>query len=423
MATQSRHRIRNASTLICDFAFFSIGFTFFDPTVMLPSFISELVDSELLIGVLTAVRLLMLTTPQLVAASVLRASPVKKPLLLYSSIGGRLPVLILAILTLALAMRSPWWVAISLLLVVGLFYTSEGLNSISWPDLVGKVIPESIRGRFLGGGQLISSLGSLGAGYVVQRILVSDRLDFAGRWTSLFAISFVFLMLSVVAIALVKEEPEPREQQPLAIKEDIANLFRYLRADRNLMMVAVAQILLGVGSTVFPFFVVRAKELIPSGEGMLGTFLILQNLGGAVAAVLCGYLIDHLGSWSAIRVNAVAQALAIVAAIAAPSLGTAQPFYLAAFFLIGIINGSSWWSFTAYLMELATEEQRPTYLAAAGVLRSPVSLLSIVAGGMFELFSSETVFVGALLISIAGGYAVWRLARIHKDVARPAGVA
>ena len=85
---------RNLLALIGDFVLFSIGFAFYDPFVVVPAFVQEFTGSELMVGVLSALRVLMITLPQMWAASVLVARPLKKPLLVWSSIGGRLPVLL-----------------------------------------------------------------------------------------------------------------------------------------------------------------------------------------------------------------------------------------------------------------------------------------------------------------------------------------
>ena len=62
-----------------------------------------------------------------------------------------------------LAQRAPWLAVGVLALSVGLFFSSEGMNAISWPDLVAKVLPARIRGRFLGTSQLPQP-GGLGVG-------------------------------------------------------------------------------------------------------------------------------------------------------------------------------------------------------------------------------------------------------------------
>ena len=78
---QERTARRNVAAQVADFALFSVGLAFCDPFVVLPAFVQELTGSELVVGALSAVRVLMIALPQVWAASVLTARPRKKPLL------------------------------------------------------------------------------------------------------------------------------------------------------------------------------------------------------------------------------------------------------------------------------------------------------------------------------------------------------
>ena len=138
---------------------------------------------------------------------------------------------------------------------------------------------------------------------------------------------------------------------------------------------------------------------------------MVQNLGGAAAALICGQLIDRAGSWLAIRVVAAAQVAALLAALLAGLVGAPLPLYTIAFVLLGFVGGSSWWSFSAYLLDMASDEERPIYLAASGVLSSPTFLSSILVGGLFEVLAAEAVLAGALLLSGAGVVLAWAIPR------------
>jgi MFS family permease len=378
-----------------------------------------------MVGVLSALRVLAITLPQLWAASVLVARPFKRPLLIWSSIGGRLPILVLAIAT-ALWTATYRWLVIGVLgLAVAAFYTSEGLNGVSWPALVGKVIPSEIRGRFFGFGQFLSSFGALGAGYVVRALLGQGGASDPTRWAALFACGFVCLMLSVASMLFIREEAD----ETLAPRVDLGHSGRavvgFLRTQSWLRRLVAAQLVLGAAAATFPFFVVRARELVAGGDQVIGLFLVVQNLGGVTAALVCGQLIDRIGSWLALRVVAVAQVAALSAAILASTLGAVQAFYIGAFALLGFVGGSSWWSFSAYLLDMAGDEQRPIYLAASGVLTSPLFLSSILVGGLFEWVAGEVVFAAALGLSVAGASLAWAIPRagVRSKIAKKAAQA
>ncbi|HQE93277.1 MAG TPA: MFS transporter [Anaerolineae bacterium] len=412
---QEQHVRRNVLALVGDFVFFSIGFAFYDPVVIVPAFVKEFTGSSLLIGALAALRILMITVPQIWAASFLVAQPRKKPLLVWSTFGGRFPVLFLALATL-------WWtrshVGLTmtvLTLSVAIFYTSEGLNGVTWPALVGKVIPDKIRGRFFGAGQLLSSLGAAVAGIVVSRVLDKDGAALPERWALLFGCGFVGLMLSLVSMLFIREEAEDKVPGRTDVRHGLRMMLQYLRTDASLRRVVITQMVIGTAGAAFPFFIVRARETFVGNDAIIGTLLTTQSIGGATAALLCGYIIDRVGSWASIRLGVVAQTAALLAVILAGVSGTPEVCYFAAFFLLGFVTASSWWSFSAYLLDIATDEQRPIYLATSGILSSVTVLNPLIVGALFEALMPATVFVLMAALSACGGALAWRLRKGRKE--------
>lgn len=400
---------RSVAALIGDFFFFSVGFAFYDPMVVVPAFVNAFTGSELLVGALAALRILFITVPQVWAASVLEARPRMKPLLIGSSFGGRLPVLFLAIAVFLWAGTQIWLVLLVLALSAIFFFTSEGLNSVSWPALVGKVVPESFRGRFFGLGQLLSSFGALAAGFFVNRILDQQSLSLETRWAVLFGCGFVGLMFSVGSMVFIREAPVAHATDKPSVRKSLLKMQQYLREDRWLRRVIVVQLVLTTASATFSFFVVRAQQTLPNAESMVGTFLILQSIGGGVAALAGGLLVDHVGSWAAIRAAALVEVLALAAATFA-GLGIAplQLYYLV-FFAMGFVVGASWWSFSIYLLALASEERRPTYLATNGVLSSVTVLNPVIVGALVSAVLPEAVFAVAGVLALVGLALAWTL--------------
>ncbi len=407
--TRPPHATRNVLALIGDFIFFSIGFAFYDPLVVVPAFVSEFTGSQLLVGLFSTLRALVITVPQIWAASVLEARPRAKPLLVWSSVGGRLPILLLSFAVFLWAETQMWLVMVILALSAMLFFTSEGLNGVSWPALVAKVVPEEFRGRFFGLGQFFSSLGAAAAGYVVNRILDLQSLERASRWSLLFLLGFVWLMISVGSMLFVREKPAARVSERPDVRQSLRKVWAYLREDRWLRRVIVVQLVIATPAATFAFFVVRARQIIPDVSTMIGTFVILQSVGSAVAALVGGMLVDRVGSWAAIRAAAGVEALALLVVTVGGLSAVPLPFYLVAFFLMGFVNGASWWSFSAYLLDMAPEERRPIYLATSGILASVTVLNPLIAGALFETLPPELVFGAASALTVVGLALAWTL--------------
>ena len=64
---------------------------------------------------------------------------------------------------------------------------------------------------------------------------------------------------------------------------------------------------------------------------------------------------------------------------------------------------------TNYLLEIAPEESRPTYMAFMRILQAPTVLLPLLAGMVAEFFSFQVAFVAAGVASLGTCYLVSRL--------------
>lgn len=402
MKRLERSVYRNTLALSGDFLFFAIGFAFFDPTVVVPAFINTYTGSEFLVGVFAALRTLMVTVPQIWAASILTAQPRKRPVLILSSSGGRLPLILLILATLLWIETHPMPVIIVLAVTFIAFYISEGVNGVVWPDLVAKVIPEGRRGRFFGFGQFISSIASAGAGFVVNWLLSNTGLDASQRWTWIWVGAAIAMGLSVVSMFFVKEDAVKPVEDKVDVMKSIRQMIVLIKTDKWLRRVVLVQLISSTASATFSFFILRAGEILPQVNEMLGTFLILQSIGTAVAAVVGGLIIDHIGSWASIRLAAIFQVCALVAATLAGITGIPLILYSVAFLCLGYVNSAFWWSFSSYLMDIADEHTRPIYLASSGILISITVFNSLIAGALFEKFQPEIIFAGAAILAVVG---------------------
>jgi MFS family permease len=374
---------------------FSIGFAFYDPTVVIPAFVKTLTDSNLLVGLISAIRVIFITLPQIWAAGVLVASPRKKPLLAWSSFWGRLPVAVLAVATLAWARPAPWAVLLILTLGVAIFYTSEGLNSVSWPDIVAKVIPIRIRGRFLGIGQLLSSAGALVASYLVRDVLDGYGLEFPANWALMFALASVGLFVSVLLIFVIREQPRCKEPSRVDVREETCPPCSAISASMLACAGVGARVALGPGRLGVSCLWC-APRATARWRRVGGQFLGDAQPGRHAGRVICGIHRSrgqprgHSRGWAAHTV------LALLAVAVGPALHVSWIAYLLAFLLLGFVGATSWWSYSAYLMEIATEEERPVYLATSGIITSPTFIGAILAGSVFGLLNPELLFGLAL---------------------------
>src|SRR3954449_6791612 len=139
---------RNIALLGIDMAIFSMGLGALGQLTIIPLFVSKLTDDPLAIGaVAAAIQIGWL--PQIFTAGLVERQARKWPWVLVFGTLERVPTLFLALGALAAAYAGPWVLA-----VVYLTCFSQtvfgGLGVAPWLDVIARVVPGRLRGRFMG---------------------------------------------------------------------------------------------------------------------------------------------------------------------------------------------------------------------------------------------------------------------------------
>lgn len=82
-------------------------------------------------------------------------------------------------------------------LLHGLFYINLALDSVVWWDVFGKAIPAPQRGQLLGLSTALRGILSVGAGYLIARLLAENGPSFPFNYAVIFALSGFSLLFSM----------------------------------------------------------------------------------------------------------------------------------------------------------------------------------------------------------------------------------
>ena len=167
-------------------------------------------------------------------------------------------------------------------------------------------------------------------------------------------------------------------------------------------MFFVWRVLLGVWMMALPFYIIYARERLGLPEETVGIFLSIQMVGMIISNLLWGRLSDRRGNKIVLILTAVVSAaaplMALLAAMAPPLrnvAGFGTVFFFVGFAMSGLRLGHS-----NYMLDLAPEKERPTYLGFMNTFIAPVVMLSAVGGVVVEMTSYETLFITALAASL-----------------------
>ncbi len=375
-----------------DYVFFSLALAFVRPDSVLPAFVRQFTRSAPVIGLVSTMWSACWLLPQVVAAGWINDKPRKKPYLILG-ISGRLPFWILVLaLWLGLA-RYPVLTLVLFFICLALFAVPDGLASLAWFDILARAIPLKRRGRLIGTSQVLGGLAGLGAGAVIGRILESTRFPFPTNYTLIFTLASAAFIPSAIALTLL------REPQPSVAREERKPRSRntWLQPwldDATFRRLLVSRVLVGMSGMATPFYVIHATDVLNLPEAIVGSFVMAQQLAGVAAGMLLGMVSDRWGPRPNICIGGAFAAAGPLFALAAHVTdgGLFVRAYPLVYVAFGFYLGSQMPGFYNYLMEIAPDDMRPSYIGLGNTIAGVLALAPTVGGWLLQTTSYITLF-------------------------------
>ncbi|MBD3166338.1 MFS transporter, partial [bacterium] len=351
--------------------------------------------------------------PQISVAGAIRGFPVRKHFWFGA---GVMQTIMLAVMALSLLfLDNPvalGWIVLGTLLV---FSVASGVGSVAFGDVVGKTIPKTRRGRMLGLRATFGGVLTLAAGLWL-RFRVKDEGDI-GLFVGLIAVAAGLWLLGAVLFVLMKEMPGATKGGRNAISEarhgwkvvQTSGPFRRFLIVRGLL-------LLGVELAV-PYYTVIGKKLLDGGTGNLGLFIIATAVAATVSSVFWGKFADT----SARKTMAVAGVLSAVTAMVAlgfyafPSSWVSGWSYAPLFFLIGLAVAGTRTGRKTFVVDLAPEDERPTYVAFSNTFAGVVTILGGLMGFIGYALGWQLMLVVLAALSLIGALVSMTLPEVEQE--------
>jgi MFS family permease len=396
----TRNLKRNFIVNAADGAFYWFGLSFISISIILPLYISHFTSNPLLIGLIPFISTAGFLLPQLFTANMVERTPRKK--FFPVNIGlftERLPVLLLAPSAYFLATSRPIWAMVAFFVLYTWYTFGAGLIIVGWQDMVAKIIPMEVRGRFFGITNFIGGAsGILGALAVT---VVLDKFTFPIGYVIAFAAAALLIFLSWAALALTVEPAVPSTKPPVSQLAYFRTLPAILRSDRNFVNYLLSQILYLLSGMASGFLIVYATQKWNLPDSQAGGYIIAMQVGTALANLFFGFLADRKGHKWSLEVALLVSALSLGLAVAAP---VPLWFYLV-FFLRGAAQAGGFISGISIVYEFTGSEDRPTYIGLANTIPGVAGALAPLLGGWLAgatnyplMFALSTVIGAASLV-------------------------
>ncbi len=383
-------------------AFLTLGVSLTQPTTVISAFIADLTHSTIWVGGLSTVLTVAGALPQLVIARWIEPRPRKMPYLLTAIYLRVISWGVLAWLIYSIGAEKPTILAWAMVIMLAVFYAGGGLGNIPYTDIIGKIIPTDRRGAFFGGKEALAGPLAVGAALTARYIL--SHVNYPRNYAVLFGLASLGLLVASLGFLVIREP-----QDPIG-KECVLRWGEYWiqiqTAGQCLKPLIVTELLTGFSLMALPFYVVYARDQSSAPADAVGWFLLAQVLGGVLANVFWARLVDRSGSrWMLVYCALISTLTPLLAIVLAP-LG-----WLAltpVFFLAGATFNGRKVGFQSALLELAPENERPTYAGLNAVLTLPLAFLPLGAGLFLKYWSYTALFLLVAVFIGAGALVVHR---------------
>ncbi len=388
----------NFTVNLLDGAFFWFGGSFLSTTTILPLYISKLTDSLIPIGLLSVIASAGWFLPQLFAARITEGMQKMKRIVVgWGLFLERLPIWVM--IGSAVLARNHKTAALILFLVCYAWHTlGAGVIGPAWMALLAKIFSPDKRGTFMGITMFLGN-GTGALGSALSAWLLKE-LFFPNSFIAMFLIAAVFITLSWVSIGLTKEpvgEVEPLTQDWQTFWR---GLIQILKNDHNYRRYVISNSIITFGTMASGFITVSAIQRFQVSDATVGIYTLVMLIGQTIGNLVFGRLADRYGHKLSVEIGVLANLLAFLIAVIAPSAG----FYYAAYALLGVYNSSMIVSGMMVVWEFCELPRVPTYSGLANSFRgligviAPLIATQIAAVNFRLLFGASVVLTGIGLV-------------------------
>lgn len=386
---------RNFAANFVDSLFFSLALAFVSVTTIVPLFISSLGGSALLIGLIPALVQTGHMLPPLFTAPYVAPLPRKLPFLLKMTVIERLPLLVLAILSIRLATTNPTAMVIITASLLAIFGLGGGICLPAWMDIVARVTPLRMRGKLFGWSGALSGLLGVAGGLAAERVLAAFAFPY--NFAACFAAASLCLLVSFLGLAAIHEPVAEERAEAMALGAYIGQLPVLLRRDRDFRFFIFVRVLSAFAGLATAFVAVYATEQRELPASMAGRFTSWMLGAQIIATPLFGMLADRHGYKSSLQFALLAQAVAMVLSL----IVTTPLGFSIVFALMGAASGLLFAATLNMVVEFARPAERVTYLGLHGTLIALPTLLAPVIGGwLVEAGGYPLAFIVAAVFGI-----------------------
>ena len=408
---------------------------FLSPETVLPAFALTMVGgSKIWVGIIAACTVSGFSWPQVLLG---RVFSTKTRLLPYYWLSASFRVATIVVLTIFVwksgsAAGTLMFVSVAALLFLNASFGAIGV--IPFMTIVSDSMPARLRGRFFGTRWMLGGLFGMCAGFVVKWVLSEDSgLIYPNNYVCLFGAAAVLFTVAVLCFSLVREPPHTPQSRRLTMAQELARGPRLMRRDSDwrLLLAARVSAMIAAGMCL-PYLVPFALEQLEAPHKLIGLLISVTAASSAVANLVWSQLGDKRGNrvlLLAASSLAVAPSLLALLCHVVPDvplgtwLGIPMTSRLAlvvlAFVPMGCAKSGLAMGQTNFLLDIAPNRRRSTYLGYSFVLMAPLAWWPVIGA---LVIGKDRFALAFGLAAIAAATTVFLVSRLREPRAEELGL-
>ncbi len=402
MTLTSEHSRNNYLSFIWHGLFLALAQNFMDVDTILPAMLLEAGGGAVHIGILTTIMMGGSSVTQLIFAPYISNHSFKKRFLLLGINSRILALAGLSVLLLLSQRIGESYILWLIFILISIFSLGGAFANVSFTDIFGKSVFDSQRKSFFSIRQAIMGAGVFVSAFFAKKVLVSA--SYPNNFALMFMIGFISLSVASLGFWNIKETV------PSSLKigsfRNFLNYFKNeLKENPRLKYFLGFVNTQGIVITMMPFLLLYSKEVLNTGAGHTGVYLIFKVLGTVLTGLTIFFLKDQIKYGLMLKGN-------VLAALLAPLIlvfgGDSIPFE--AFFLIGGIVFSIYSiSMNGILLEISGKENRTIYTGIAGAGNVLPALFPLLGGLLIKNFGYTSFFILFSIIVISSLYFIIKI--------------
>lgn len=399
---------RNFALIALNGTAFGLVDTLVKPELVLVVFLAQITNNPVILGLPVALWKGGFMLSQLTVTGYVQRSRKAMPIYKITSLIRMMLWLGLVLMTMFVTDAN--WLIVTLVAFLIGYPLMWGVAGLAFYEVVSKTIPPRLRGPVFSARNVGSGVLALLGSWYVNRILALDSgLAFPRNFALIFATAASVTSIGLLFFHAIRE-PESESVTPHAGLrgrwQDVVGIWQGDSLFRHFVAVRVALLLAGATA---PLVIVYAQARFDLPLSTAGAFLVVDTVTTLLAVIAGGWISARWGNRALALIAVVLGGLAFGLVVIAGALNMPASFifgyFVVVFVMLAAFTGASNVVFSALLLNIAPEDQRPLYIGFANTIFGVASYVSIIHGVLAGWIGYQGVFIFAVGLVIV---ALWQ---------------